>query len=132
MRNQIVVVKQYRGDDKIVCFSRPRCLYTRLPLLRMSLWPPQNCTENNRLASEPIAVSRITRKCMQLPAFEQLNSISLAPKTPNKSKNATLSGPQIDRNVALNNVDFNEERTNKRNVPSTAQQLVLSKLDKDS
>ena len=38
---------------------------------------------------------------------------------PNKSENTTLSSPQIVGNVALNNVGFNEERTNKRNAPST-------------
>ena len=51
---------------------------------------------------------------------DDYNSIRLTPKTSNKSKNTTLSGPQIVRNVALNNADFNEERTNRRNVPNTA------------
>ena len=55
---------------------------------------------------------------------DDYNSISLAPKTSNKSKNTTLSGPQIVGNIALNNVGFNEERTNRRNTPSTLTDLV--------
>ena len=38
----------------------------------------------------------------------------------NKSKNGTLSNSQIAKSVLLNNVDFNRERTNKRNVPNDA------------
>ena len=51
---------------------------------------------------------------------DDYNSIRLTPKTSNKLKNTTLLGPQIVRNVVLNNVGFNEERTKRRNVPSTA------------
>ena len=51
---------------------------------------------------------------------DDYNSMSLAPKTSNKSKNTTLSGSQVVGNVVLSNADFNEERTNRRNVPNTA------------
>ena len=43
---------------------------------------------------------------------------SIAPKTSNKSKSGTLSDSQIAKSVLLNNVGFNRERTNKRNVPN--------------
>ena len=49
---------------------------------------------------------------------DDYNSISIAPKTSNKSKSRTLSGSQIVESVALNNADFNRERTNRRNVPN--------------
>ena len=47
---------------------------------------------------------------------DDYNSISITPKTSNKSKNGTLSDSQIAKSVLLNNVGFNRERTNKRNV----------------
>ena len=47
---------------------------------------------------------------------DDYNSISVAPKTSSKSKNGTLSDSQIAKSVLLNNVGFNRERTNKRNV----------------
>ena len=52
--------------------------------------------------------------------------LSLAPghlKSPDALLNqvpTTLSGPQIVGNVVLSNADFNEERTNRRNAPNTA------------
>ena len=49
---------------------------------------------------------------------DDYNSISIAPKTSNKSKNGTLSDSQIAKSVLLNNADFSRERTNKRNVPN--------------
>ena len=51
---------------------------------------------------------------------DDCNSTSIAPKTSNKSKNGTLSDSQIAKSVLLNNVDFNRERTNKRNVLNDA------------
>ena len=66
---------------------------------------------------------RDSSKCPRWVSAKQMNddcnSISLTPKTSNKSKNTTLSDSQIGRNVVLSNVDFNEERTDKRNAPST-------------
>ena len=47
---------------------------------------------------------------------DDCNSTSITPKMSNKSKNGTLSGSQIAKSVLLNNVGFNRERTNKRNV----------------
>ena len=47
---------------------------------------------------------------------DDCNSISIAPKTSNKSKSGTLSDSQIAKSVLLNHVGFNRERTNKRNV----------------
>ena len=49
---------------------------------------------------------------------DDCNSTSTTPKTSNKSKNGTLSDSQIAESVLLSNVDFNRERTNKRNVPN--------------
>ena len=52
---------------------------------------------------------------------DDCTSVSITPKTSkNKSKSRTLSGSQIVESVALNNVDFNRERTNKRNAPNNA------------
>ena len=43
-----------------------------------------------------------------------------APKMSNASKSGTLSDSQIAQSVLLNSVDFNRERTNKRNAPNDA------------
>ena len=51
---------------------------------------------------------------------DDYNSISITPKTSNKSKSGTLSDSQIAKSVPLNNAGFNRERTNKRNVPNDA------------
>ena len=51
---------------------------------------------------------------------DDYNSISITPKISNKSKNGTLSDSQIAKSVLLNNVGFNRERTNKRNVLNDA------------
>ena len=56
---------------------------------------------------------------------DDCNSISIAPKTSNKSKNGTLSDSQIAKGVLLNNVDFNRERTNKRNVTNLWNSVLL-------
>ena len=51
---------------------------------------------------------------------DDYNSISITPKTSNKSKNGVLSDSQIAKGVLLNNAGFNRERTNKRNAPNDA------------
>ena len=51
---------------------------------------------------------------------DDCNSMSIAPKTSNRSKNGTLSDSQIAKSVLLSNADFNRERTNKRNAPNSA------------
>ena len=76
---------------------------------------------------------------------DDYGSTSVAPKTWNRSKNGTLSDSQIAKSVLLSNVDFNRERTNKRNVPNDAdfnevrmpefgqeQQLSFEKSDRKS
>ena len=65
---------------------------------------------------------RDSPKCPRwLPADQMnddCNSISVAPKMSNKSKNGTLLDSQIAKSVLLNDVDFNRERANKRNAPN--------------
>ena len=51
---------------------------------------------------------------------DDYNSMSIAPKMSNKSKNGTLSDSQIAKSVPLSNAGFNRERTNKRNAPNDA------------
>ena len=49
---------------------------------------------------------------------DDYSSISVAPKTSNKSKSKTLSDSQIAKGILLNDADFNRERANKRNAPN--------------
>ena len=51
---------------------------------------------------------------------DDCNSISITPKTSNKSKSGTLLDSQIVESVALNDADSNRERTNRENAPNSA------------